>query len=149
MRITSSGLLRTASVVTALFALGHSSGYPWTPGATAAAQAVARDMQRVTFEAEGALCSYWNFYLGFGLIVSCGLASVALMLWWLAPLARKLPRDAAPFIGIALAFMTANSWLSFRYFFLIPGLFSVVACALLISALLVARSEWRAASGQA
>lgn len=141
MRITSSGLLRSAAIVTGLFALGHTSGYPWTPGTTPAAQAVATDMQRVSFEAEGALCSYWNFYLGFGLIISFALAALALVLWWLAPLARKNARDAAPLVAVALGFMAANSWLSYRYFFLLPALFSVVACVLLAAVLLLARSE--------
>jgi hypothetical protein len=122
------------------------SGYPWTPGETTEAKVVVEHMQAVVFEAEGARRTYWDFYLGFGLIVGAGLGSVALILWSLAPLAREHPGRAAAPTAWALVFMALNAWLSQRYFFLLPAAFAVVTVVLLIAALERMRKEAHGAS---
>jgi hypothetical protein len=136
---SSVALLRAAAVVSLLFCLGHSSGYPWTPGETAEAGKVVADMQRIVFDAEGAQRTYWDFYLGFGLIVSTGLGLASAVLWSIVPIARVEPQRAFAPTACVLVFMLLNTWLSRRFFFLLPAAFAALTALILAIALLTLR----------
>lgn len=138
---SSTSLLRAAALVSLLFALGHMSGYPWTPGESAEAGAVVDHMHSVSFEAVGAQRSYWDFYLGFGLLVGAGLAVVAALLWCSARLERQQPGVAAAPAACALVFMAVNAWLSYRYFFAIPTALAVTTMLILAVALVRMRKR--------
>lgn len=140
-RPSSTALLHAAAVVSLLFFLGHLSGYPWTPGETSQAEAVVAQMRSVQFETLGAQRSYWDFYVGFGLLVSAGLLLVTATLWTLVPLMREQSaRVVAPAV-CALAFLVVNAVLSQLYFFWLPTALAVLATLLLAAALLRARAE--------
>jgi hypothetical protein len=106
---------------------------------SADAEAVVAGMQRVRFEAEGARCSYWGFYLGFGHLVGAGLAVLSALLWFLAPVARELPRHAFAPALCALVFMLLNAWISHHYFFYLPTSLAVLTALLLLLALVQLR----------
>ena len=124
-------LFRIAAVLILLFDIGHSIGYPWsdpTWGVDLHA------MQSSHFNVLGFSRTYWDFYVGFGLIVSVFLLLSAILAWQLS----NLSTQALPFVRriawvLAICF-AAVTILNFRYFFLIPIAFSSVITLCLATA---------------
>ena len=122
-----SWFLRASSVLSFLYFLGHSIGYPWTPSPGGTSEAVVRVMQTFRFDVLGSARTYWDFYLGFGLTGSVFLLLEAIVLWLLAGVAARDPRATRPF---SLAFFLANLVLVgvvLRFFFLPPIVLSVAS----------------------
>ena len=142
----SSTLLRAASVVCALYCLGHMSGIPWTPSPGPAEQAVVTHMQAVSFVTEGARRTYWDFYHGFGLIVGGFLALQAATLWFLAPFLRERQSRMTPLLVTTAVGFALNAVFAGAYFFALPCIFAVLIAALVLTALWSSRRrEARAA----
>ena len=137
-------LLRIASVIALLFALGHTSGGPWTPSAEAGAASVVQAMKSVGFDAMGSNRSYWEFYFGFGASISIYMFAQAAFLWLLATLAKTQPVAVRPFVVVMLASYAANGFIAWRYFFVLPLVLSAVMVVCLAAALFASRT--RAAS---
>jgi hypothetical protein len=80
-------VLRITSIITLLFAAGHSLGglESWSP---VGENEVLKAMQSFRFDAEGVSRTYLDFYLGFGFILSVYLFLQAVLLWQLAALAK-------------------------------------------------------------
>lgn len=130
-RLSSSTLLRASAIVSLLYALGHHSGNPWTPGEGAAADGVVSQMRAVSFQVEGFARSYWDFYYGFGVIITAFLVVQAAALWSLARVAQRDPVLAVPLSGALLVGALVNAGLSYRYFFALPALLSVLIAVLI------------------
>jgi hypothetical protein len=134
------GLLRAASALTLVHAVLHTlGGLLKAPTHGGAEIAVLNTMQGFQFDFMGSLRSYWDFYLGFGLFVTLGLVLQAVLLWQLAPLARKEPQLARPFLATLLASFIVMMVLSWRYFFVAPLVFEGVIASLIASAYVLAR----------
>lgn len=130
-------LLRLASVATLLFAAGHTLGglQSWSPpGDTPVLQA----MRAFRFDADGVSRTYWDFYLGFGLIISVFLFAQSLMLWQLAALTRSAVR-VRPLLAVFFASAMANAALTWTFFFALPIILASTIAVLLGLALAVAR----------
>ena len=131
-------LYRTASVLLALFAAGHTLGFravdpQWGVGS------LISSMQSIHFDAMGSSRTYWDFYVGFGLFVSVFLVFAAVLSWQLAGLpAGTLAQMRGTAWALVLCF-GAVTILSFRYFFIIP-----IACSIAILLCLTA-AAWRSA----
>ena len=134
-------LLRVSSIVTALFALGHSSGAPWTPVKEAPENALIESMKSLRFPVMGSQRTYWDFYVGFGVSVSVYVFALAILLWQLASLARTNPQRAQPMMLTMLAAFVAVAAVTLQYFFLIPVVMSLALCVLLAWAWFQARRE--------
>jgi hypothetical protein len=132
-------LLRIASVVALLFALGHTSGSPWTPTEEPSAASVVEAMKSVSFDVMGSNRSYWEFYLGFGLSISVYMLAQAAFLWLLATLAKTQPASVRPFLAVLLASYAINGFFAWRYFFVLPLVLSVVMVICLALALFASR----------
>lgn len=131
--MTTSLLYRVASVLLALFALGHTLGFRRTKGMENADTVVSL-MQSVHFTVQGSRRAYWDFYVGFGLFVTVFLLFAAVLSWQLGGMsADLLIRMPAVTWGLAICFV-AVTMLSFRYFFTIPAAFSAVTAACLVAA---------------
>ena len=126
-------LLRIASAIALLFAVGHTMGSPWTPGPASVVEA----MKSVSFDAMGSKRSYWEFYFGFGVSISLYMFAQALLLWLLAALAKTQPAAVRPFVIVLLVSCVANGVVAWRYFFLLPLVLSV-AIVICLSLALVA-----------
>lgn len=133
--------LRIASVIALLFALGHTSGGPWTPSADAGAAAVVQAMKSVSFDAMGSNRSYWEFYFGFGASISVYMFAQAAFLWLLATLAKTQPAAVRPFVVVLLASYAMNGFFAWRYFFVLPLGLSVVMVVCLAAALFASRTR--------
>ena len=117
-------LLRIASILSFLFAAGHTSGglSSWSPpGETE----VLRAMRSFHFDAAGVSRSYLDFYLGFGFILSIYLLAQAVVLWQLASLAKAAAIQVRPLVGTLLVASVGCAFLSWRFMFLVP----VLSCA--------------------
>jgi hypothetical protein len=132
-------LLRIASVIALLFALGHTSGSPWTPSVEHGAASVVEAMKSVSFDAMGTNRSYWEFYYGFGVSISVYMFAQAAFLWLLAALAKTQPASVRPFVVVLLASYAANGFVAWRYFFVLPLVLSVVMVICLALALIASR----------
>jgi len=119
-------LLRMAAVVTALLALGHTLGNPWTPEIGNGARSVIDAMARYRFDVEGMTRSYRDFYVGFGWMLSAYLFGHAIMFWQLGGMtgtdAGRLRWLVCVLFVEGLILLT----LSWAYLFLVPVVMNLV-----------------------
>jgi hypothetical protein len=127
-------LLRIASVITFLYFAGHTSGIPWTPGPGPVLEA----MKSQPFEVEGFRRTYWDFYFGFGLIISGYVLVQAIVLWQLGSLAKTDSLRVRPVIAVFFAGFIVNAVLAWKYFFAIPMFVTAAISVCLALAFVVA-----------
>ena len=123
-------LLRIASILTLLFAAGHTAGGLsfWSP---AGETEVLRAMRSFHFDAGGVSRTYLDFYLGFGFIIGVYLLAQAVVLWQLASMAKADPIRVRPLVGSFLLASVVSVFLSWRFIFLLPVVsFTAVAVCL-------------------
>lgn len=124
-------IYRIAAVLILLFDLGHSAGYPWSDpkwGVDLGA------IQSSHFKVLGFTRTYWNFYVGFGLIISIFMLLAAILAWQLSNLPAetlRLMRSSAWALPVCFAALTVLNWM---YFFTIPIVFSGVITVCLVVA---------------
>jgi hypothetical protein len=128
-------LYRIASVLLILFALGHTLGFRrvdprWKLDSIIAA------LRSTHFEVHGLNRTYWDFYVGFGLFVTILLLLTAILTWQLGGLPKDhLSEMRVVAWGLAACFVVVT-FLSWKYFFIVPVIFSgVVAICLILAAL--------------
>ena len=138
--MNSAVLYRISAVLLVLFAGGHTIGFRRVDPRWGI-DAVVAGMQTTRFDVQGMSRTYWGFYVGFGLFVTVLLLFAAALAWQLG----RLPADvlrAMPLAtwGFALSFL-AVTYLSWRYFFPAPVIFSaVIALCLVLAAWLSGRA---------
>jgi len=91
-------------------------------------------MQSNHFYIMGFSRTYWDFYVGFGLFVSVFLILAAVLAWQLGGLQ---PESLALMRGTGWAFalcFVAITVLSWKYFFIVPIVFSIVTTLCLTAA---------------
>ena len=116
---------RIAAVLILLFAVGHTIGFlqhdpKW------GVEALLASMRTIHFDIQGFSRTYWDFFVGFGLFVTVFLLFAAVLAWQLGGLpAETLARIRGIAWASAVCF-AAVAFLSWRYFFLIPLVFSIV-----------------------
>lgn len=127
-------LLRIASVVSVLFATGHMLGAleSWSPPGDTE---VLRAMRSFHFDASGASRSYWDFYMGFGVIIGIYFLLQGALLWQVATIARAQPRWARPLVISIFLAVVLTAGVCWRFIFMVPVLFTVVIAACLGAAL--------------
>lgn len=126
-------LYRISSVLLILFAAGHTGGFRKTDPRWGVDSTLAT-LRAIHFSAQGFDRTYWDFYLGFGLFVSVFLVFAAIIAWRLAGMS---PATLASMQSIAwgLSFcFVAVTFLSWKYFFMIPVIFSGVISLCLVAA---------------
>ena len=117
-------LYRIASILLLLFAIGHTVGFrqidpKW------GLDSMIQSMQSIHFNANGSNRTYWDFFVGFGLFVTVLMVLASIILWQLAGLSPEtLAGMRLTTWGFVLCFAVV-AYLSWRYFFLIPTIFSV------------------------
>jgi hypothetical protein len=122
--------LRIASILTFLFAAGHTAGglSLWSP---AGETEVLRAMRAFHFDTGGTSRSYLDFYLGFGFIISVYLLLQAVALWQLASIAKSDAVRIRPLIGSFFLASVASAVLSWRFIFVLPVVSSAVVAVCL------------------
>jgi hypothetical protein len=126
----SSTALRITSLITLIFAAGHFLGgmESWSPvGETE----VLKAMKSFRFDAEGVTRTYFDFYLGFGFILSVYLFLQAVLLWQLAALAKTEALRLRPLIVSFFIASVVAAGLSWKFIFAVPAVsFVVIAVGL-------------------
>ena len=124
-------LYRIAAVLLLLLDAGHTSGFPWSDpkwGVDLSA------MRSTHFYIMGFSRTYWDFYVGFGLFVSVFLLLAVVLAWQLGslpPESLALMRGTAWAFALSFAAITVLSW---KCFFIIPIVFSIVTTLCLTAA---------------
>ena len=136
--MTKTLLLRIASVISFLFAAGHSLGglTDWSPMGD---NEVLRAMKAVRFEAMGASRTYYDFYIGFGHSVSVAMLLQSVLLWQLATIAKAGTVSVRPMIGALIVGSAVNGLVAWLFIFPLAAAFSLVLTACLVAAFLVGR----------
>ena len=138
--MSSAAFYRISAALLVLFAGGHTIGFRRVDPRWGI-DAVVSGMQTTRFDVQGLSRTYWGFYVGFGLFVTVLLLFAAILAWQLG----KLPAEvlhAMPLLtwGFALTFI-AVTYLSWRYFFPAPVIFSaIIALCLAVAAWLSGRA---------
>jgi len=130
--------LRISSVISLLFAAGHTLGglRYWSPMGD---NPVLQAMKTVRFDTMGANRSYFDFYMGFGYSLSVTQVMQAILLWQLATLARTNAPGVRPMIAVIALAVAVCGVIAWRFIFPIPALFSLVLVASLAAAYYTAR----------
>ena len=122
---------RIAAVLLLLFDAGHTSGFPWSDPKWGVDLG---PMRSTHFYMMGSSRTYWDFYVGFGLFVSVFLLLAVILAWQLGrlpPESFALMRGTAWTFALCFAAITILSW---KYFFILPFVFSVVTTLCLTAA---------------
>ena len=124
---------RIASVLLILFAVGHTLGFRRVDPRWGIDSIIAA-LRSTRFDVQGLNRTYWDFYTGFGLFVTVLLVFVAVLAWQLG----GLPKDSLSGMpgvtwGLAVCFLVVT-FLSWRYFFILPVVFSGIITICLILA---------------
>ena len=130
-------LYRTASVLLILFALGHTLGFRrvdprWKLDSIIAA------LRSTHFEVQGLNRTYWDFYVGFGLFATILLLFTAILTWQLGGLPKDHLSEMRLVAWSLAACFVVVTFLSWKYFFIVPVIFSGVVAIFLILAALAA-----------
>src|SRR5262245_5837185 len=115
--------LRASSIVSLLFAVGHTLGgrQSWSPiGRTD----VLTSMETFRFNFQGVTRTYLDFYRGFGFSLGLFLLLQAIVLWQLCDVARASPRLARPIVGSFALATAIGSIITWEYIFPLPAVFS-------------------------
>jgi hypothetical protein len=136
--MTTTLLLRIASVISLLFTAGHSLGglKKWSPTGDNPALSA---MTGVRFETMGVSRSYLDFYMGFGWSISVAMLMQTVLLWQMASLARTDVKHVRPMIAVIALATLASGVIAWRFIFPIPALFSGALLIALVAAFVAAR----------
>ncbi|HYW74778.1 MAG TPA: hypothetical protein VE961_27375 [Pyrinomonadaceae bacterium] len=129
--MTTRWLYRIAAVLILLFDLGHSAGFPWSDPKWGVDLGPMRSSH---FNVLGFSRTYWDFYVGFGLLESAFLLLAAVLAWQLGSLpaaAFPVMRWTAWALAGCFAVVTVLSWM---YFFTIPIVFGAAITVCLVAA---------------
>ncbi len=123
--MNASVLLRIAAVLTLLFGVGHSLGYPWVGNVTEAQQAALMNaIQANAAVTMGFMRSYADFHVGFGWFISIFFLVQAIVVWQLAALLGAQPAVVKFFSGLFAVQYLAALVLDYYLFLLGPDHFS-------------------------
>ena len=132
-------LYRIASVLLILFALGHTLGFRRVDPRWGVDSIIAA-LRSTYFDVQGLNRTYWDFYVGFGLFVTILLVFVAVLSWQLGGFSKE-SLSLMPLVtwGLAACFILVT-FLSWKYFFVVPAIFSAVVTICLVLAAWAASS---------
>jgi hypothetical protein len=134
-------LYRIASVLLILFALGHTLGFRRVDPRWGVDSIIAA-LRSTQFDVQGLNRNYWDFYTGFGLFVTVLLVFVAVLSWQLGSLPKEsLLAMRVVTWGLAVCFVVVT-FLSWKYFFVVPIIFSgIITICLIFAAWIAGRSK--------
>ena len=136
--MTTTLLLRIASVISLVFTAGHTIGglRKWSPMGQ---NEVLKAMTEVRFDTMGANRSYLDFFMGFGWSISVLMLLQTVLLWQFASLAHPDPARIRPMIAVFGLATLATGVIAWRFIFPIPALFSSALFIVLLAAYVMAQ----------
>jgi len=136
--MTATRWLRISSVLSLLFAVGHTLGGRkyWSPMGD---NQVLQAMRTVHFDLSGTSRSYLDFYMGFGYSLSIFQVMLAVLLWQLATVARTNADGTRPMIAVIALAIAFCGVIAYVFILPLPALFSSALFGSLAMAYVVAR----------
>jgi hypothetical protein len=131
--------LRIASVLTLIHAALHTIGGVFGKAAPGPQQAAVTAMQVNQFQVMGVTRTFWDFYMGFGLVVSVFLTMEAIVFWQLGSLAKMDALRLRPVLATFLIGFLGVAVVSYRYFFVAPVITEILIALCLGLAIAFAR----------
>ncbi len=125
-------LYKVSAVLLVLFAGTHTYGMYHPPSSRAAVDAVTFAMRNVHFDVMGFNRSMWDFYFGFGMLLTVFLLFSAVLSWHLGAPTKE--RAAGLLAWSFAACHCAVGVLCWMYFFLAPAIASTVIAVCLVAA---------------
>ena len=114
-------LLRIAAALAAIQGIVHGTLFLTAkPRHGPVEEAVVTAMQTNHFNFAGAMRSYWDFYLGYGLEAGGVCLIEALLLWQLAKISVQQPMLVRPMVALIALANVGHIVLAARYFFYVP-----------------------------
>jgi hypothetical protein len=132
--------LRLASIMTLLFALGHTIGFS-APSADTNERVARHAMQTMSFDLAGTSVNYWGLYLGFGYSVGLFLALQSVLLWLAAGAAAGNEKASSASILAFLVCNVINLAFLLKYFFIVPQVMEGAIILFLVIALVTRRTN--------
>ena len=132
-RMKASLLYRISSVLLLLFAAGHTLGFrqidpKW------GVDSLVQSMKSIHFNANGSDRTYWDFFVGFGLFVTVLMVFASIIAWQFGSLpSETLAAMRVSAWGFVVCFAVV-AYLSWRYFFMVPVVFSIAILVCLAAA---------------
>jgi hypothetical protein len=132
-------MLRIASAISFLLFAGHSAGglSSWSPQSDTT---VLNTMRSVHFPVQGFTRTYFDFYMGFGLIISVYLLAQTVLLWQLASWIKLDLVRVRSFASVLLFVAVASAMLDWFFFFAAPLLMTIGIAASIGIALVQTRT---------
>jgi uncharacterized membrane protein len=128
-----SRLYRIAAVLIVLFDIGHTFGFRQSDPSWGVGGLVG-SMRSIHFDVQGFSRTYWDLFVGAGFMITVFFLFAAVVAWQLGGLSgESLERMHVISWGLAFCF-AALTVLSWRYFFFLPIVFSVLITACLVAA---------------
>lgn len=129
------GWLKIAAGLTMFLAVGHTVGAVLAAPSHGPGEVALREAMRTYRVVEmGIERSYWDFYYGSGWTITALLVAAAAVKWFLAPIARRSPRDTRPIIAALAAGYAGVTIISALYFVTAPIVVSAAITVALIAA---------------
>jgi len=131
--------LRIASVLTLVHGVLHTIGGVFGEPAPGAQQVAVAAMKVNQFQVMGATRTFWDFYMGLGLVVSVFLTMEAIVFWQLGSLAKMDALRLRPVLATFLVGYLCTAVVSYRYFFSAPVIVEILIALCLGLAIVSAR----------
>jgi hypothetical protein len=131
--------LRIASVLTIIFCAGHTVGGVFGKPAPGVQSFVVQTMKDNAFDALGSRRTWWDFNIGYGLLISVVLIVHALLFWHLGTLVKTEGDRLRTILALLCLEFAAQAPIAGRYFFIGPCVISALIAACLLAAFFTAR----------
>jgi hypothetical protein len=138
MRMNTVLWLRISSVVSVLFAAGHTLGgrKSWSPvGETPVLAA----MRTTHYDIQGASRTFLDFYRGFGYSLSVFMFLQAVVLWQLCAIAKTNSSLVRPIVGSFAMASLVGLAVTWMFLFRVPAIFSAALSACLVATFFAAK----------
>jgi len=130
--------LRIAAVLTFIFCALHTVGGVFGKPAPGAQEFVVQTMKANSFNFMGSQRTWWDFNVGYGLLLSITLMVHALLFWHLGTLVKTEGARLRTILALLCVEFAAQAPIAGRYFFIGPCVSSVLIAICLLAAFFTA-----------
>ena len=128
--------LRIASILVLVFCAGHTVGGVFSMPAPGVQAFVVQTMKENPFDVMGHMRTFWDFNLGYGLLISTVLFAHCILFWQLSALVKIDGAHLRPIFALLALEFLAQAPIAGRYFFIGPCILSLLIAACLAAAFL-------------
>lgn len=133
--------LRITSILALIFCALHTVGGVLSKPAPGVQTFVVQVMKSNSFNFMGSIRTFWDFNMGYGLILSVVLFIHSLLFWQLGSMVKTDGARLRPVLALLCLEFAAQSPIAGRYFFLGPAITSAIIAACLAIAFFTAREN--------